>query len=272
MLRQRLITALILLVVVSSIIYLAPFIVFQIGAALLLLAATWEWGGLLGDKYNNLPTKVFLLVAVTLAYLGSMHLIPLLWALWAGTVMVVWGLVAVIAYSFQKKPAGFQFPLLKALACVLLIVPTMVGLDLLRDSTHGRGLVFYALTLAMVNDSAAYFAGRWVGRKKLAPLVSPKKTWEGCVCGVMAGIIWSMLVTLVFWPEAFHLLPMIVIATPALIAAVVGDLFISVLKRQINMKDTGTLLPGHGGLLDRIDAVIMTIPVFAWVALEIGVI
>lgn len=267
MLKKRLITAIILLVIVVCVIYLLPQMVFQVVAGIVLLAAAWEWGGLLGGQFNCTSIKTLLVIVVALAYLNTLYSIPLFWAFVSAAIMVVWGLIAVICYSCGAKPAGFQHPLLKALACLLLIAPTMAGLVALRAAPHGAGLVFFALTLAFVNDSAAYFAGRWIGRTPLTRLVSPKKTWEGAICGILAGIVWSTLVTVVFWPQTFSILLMAVIAIPTLIAAVIGDLFISVLKRQINMKDTGTLLPGHGGLLDRIDAVIMAIPVFALVAL-----
>jgi phosphatidate cytidylyltransferase len=148
---------------------------------------------------------------------------------------------------------------------------TLIGLVLLRAKPNGPGLAFYALSLAFVNDSSAYFLGRWIGKKKLAPRVSPKKTWEGCICGILIGTIWSILITIIFWSNSLSILSMIIVTVPTLIAAVIGDLFISVLKRESNLKDTGKLLPGHGGLLDRIDAILMAIPIFALVALQVGI-
>jgi len=266
-----LITAAILLIIVVCIIFFTPPLVFQVVAALVLLAATWEWSGLLGERKSPL-VRILMLVLVALAYLEVFFFVLPLWTLLAGGVMVLWGLAAVIAYNCGAKPTGFQYPLLKVLACLLLIVPTMIALFELRMSHLGPGFVFFALTLAFVNDSAAYFCGRWIGKTKLAPQVSPKKTWEGCVGGIVAGVIWAIVVTAIFWSDQVSIGSMVIVAIPTLIAAVIGDLFISVLKRQIDLKDTGSLLPGHGGLLDRIDAVIMAIPVFALMAIWVGVI
>jgi phosphatidate cytidylyltransferase len=269
MLKQRLITAVILLIIVCSILFLTSSLVFQVAAGLVLLAASWEWGRLLAKK-NCTYIRVLLLLLVALVYLEVLLFVPSVWALSAGGVMTIWGLAAVIAYDHQKQPLGFQYSLLRVLACLALIVPTMLSLFLLRVGPHGQGMVFYVLGLVFINDTAAYFGGRFFGKHALAPLVSPKKTWEGCFIGFIAGLIWAGLFPLVIWPEDYNAFSLLLVAIPSLIAAVIGDLFISVFKRQIHIKDTGNLLPGHGGLLDRIDAVLMGIPVFTLVALWMG--
>lgn len=271
MLKQRIITGIVLLVVLCAILFLTSSLVFQIAAGLVLLAATWEWGGLLGNK-NSYVVRGLLILLVALAYLEALMFLLPIWSLLAAVVMVIWGFAAVVAYDHQKPAAGFQYPLLRVLACLLLITPTMISLFLLRVGPHGSGMVLYALLLVSISDMAAYFGGRGMGRTQLAPHVSPKKTWEGCVIGFLAGIIWALAIPTIFWPEDTHPLVMVVVAIPTLIAAVIGDLFISVLKRQTKLKDTGTLLPGHGGLLDRLDSVLMGIPIFVLVGILVGVI
>ena len=272
MLRQRLITALIALIVVSGVIFLAPVLVFQVLASLLLLAATWEWGSLLTRNGASLTMRCALLISVAVVSAICMLFVPTFWVFLLGSLTVLWGLFAVMRYDSGKTPLGFQLTGLKFLACILLIVPTYFALLSLRVSDAGAGLVFYALTLVIVNDSVAYFAGRAWGKNKLVARVSPKKTWEGCFSGVIGGLVWATVVTLVFWHDTYPLLPMLIAAFITLVASVVGDLFISVLKRQIDLKDTGSVLPGHGGLLDRIDAIIMALPVFALCALCMGII
>jgi phosphatidate cytidylyltransferase len=271
MLKQRLITAVVLLIIVCAILFFTSSMVFQIAAGLVLLAATWEWGALLGSKDSKL-IRALLVLLVALAYLEALLFLLPIWSLLAAAVATIWGFAAVVAYDHKKQPAGLQYPLLRVLACLLLIAPTMMALFLLRVGPHGPGMVFYALSLVFINDSAAYFGGRAMGKTKLAALVSPKKTWEGCLVGFLAGIIWAIAIPLVVWPGEYNWFLLLVVAIPTLIASVIGDLFISVLKRQIQIKDTGSLLPGHGGLLDRIDAVLMGIPVFALVAMLVGVI
>jgi phosphatidate cytidylyltransferase len=133
---------------------------------------------------------------------------------------------------------------------------------------HGDGLVIDVLVATFVGDTAAYFGGRWYGRTPLAPLISPNKTLEGLVAGVLGG-------TLAFWaaglyqdwltgPHALLMGALVALAAP------VGDLFESMIKRDLEVKDTGRLFGAHGGVLDRLDAVIFTIPVAYYAAASLG--
>jgi phosphatidate cytidylyltransferase len=151
---------------------------------------------------------------------------------------------------------------------VLWIGLPMVTAVWLRDALHGDGLVIDVLVATFVGDTAAYFGGRFYGRTPLAPLISPNKTLEGLVAGVLAA-------TLVFWaaglyqdwlsgPHALLMGALVALAAP------VGDLFESMIKRDLEVKDTGRLFGAHGGVLDRLDAVLFTIPVAYYAALGLG--
>ena len=151
---------------------------------------------------------------------------------------------------------------------VLWIGLPMVTAIWLRDAAHGDGLVIDVLVATFVGDTAAYFGGRFYGRTPLAPLISPNKTLEGLVVGVLGA-------TLAFWaaglyqdwltgPHALLIGALVALAAP------VGDLFESMIKRDLEVKDTGTLFGAHGGVLDRLDAVLFTIPVAYYVALGLG--
>jgi phosphatidate cytidylyltransferase len=133
---------------------------------------------------------------------------------------------------------------------------------------HGDGLVIDVLVATFVGDSCAYFGGRWYGRTPLAPLISPNKTLEGLIAGVLGG-------TLAFWaaglyqdwltgPDALLMGAVVALAAP------VGDLFESMIKRDLEVKDTGRLFGAHGGVLDRLDAVLFTIPVAYFAAVGLG--
>jgi phosphatidate cytidylyltransferase len=137
-----------------------------------------------------------------------------------------------------------------------------------QPDLHGDGLVIDVLVATFVGDTAAYFGGRWYGRTPLAPLISPNKTLEGLVAGVLGG-------TLAFWaaglyqdwltgPHALLMGALVALAAP------VGDLFESMIKRDLEVKDTGRLFGAHGGVLDRLDAVIFTIPVAYYAAVGLG--
>ena len=153
---------------------------------------------------------------------------------------------------------------------VLWIGLAMVHAVWLRENPplHGDGLVIDVLVATFVGDTAAYFGGRWYGRTPLAPLISPNKTLEGLVAGVLGG-------TLAFWaaglyqdwltgPDALLMGALVALAAP------VGDLFESMIKRDLEVKDTGKLFGAHGGVLDRLDAVLFTIPVGYYAAVGLG--
>jgi phosphatidate cytidylyltransferase len=151
---------------------------------------------------------------------------------------------------------------------ILWIGVALVHAVWLRDLPHGDGLVIDVLVATFVGDTVAYFGGRWYGRTPLAPLISPNKTLEGLVAGVLGG-------TLAFWvaglyqdwltgPHALLMGALVALAAP------VGDLFESMIKRDLEVKDTGKLFGAHGGVLDRLDAVFFTVPVAYYAAVGLG--
>lgn len=134
----------------------------------------------------------------------------------------------------------------------------------LRALDHGVVMVLLALGISWAADTGAYFAGRAFGRTKLYPRVSPKKTWEGLAGGVAGSMVWVLLIESFALP-GFHWLDVFVMGPLASLSGVLGDLTESMLKRSHGVKDSGNILPGHGGLLDRIDSVLFVAPVvFAW--------
>lgn len=155
-----------------------------------------------------------------------------------------------------------------ALFGILWVGLAMVHAVWLRETPHGDGLLIDVLVATFVGDTCAYFGGRWYGRTPLAPQISPNKTLEGLVAGVLGG-------TLAFWAAGLYqdwltgphaLLIGVLVA----LAAPVGDLFESLVKRDLEVKDTGKLFGAHGGVLDRLDAVFFTVPVAYYAALGLG--
>ncbi|HEX9223911.1 MAG TPA: phosphatidate cytidylyltransferase [Candidatus Acidoferrales bacterium] len=147
---------------------------------------------------------------------------------------------------------------------ILVAFPLSFAIPLHGASAQGPTLLLFAMVIVWVSDTAAYFAGRSIGKRPFAPKLSPNKTWEGAV----AGFLGSLAVAFVFMPwvnvPLIHLLSMAALGN---IAGQVGDLLESGYKRSAGIKDSGTLLPGHGGVLDRIDALILAIPVvwYYWI-------
>ena len=148
-------------------------------------------------------------------------------------------------------------------AAALVLAPLYVGVGLAVYPTlrllfvHGDRWVFTIMALTFLGDTSAYFAGRFLGRHKLHPRLSPKKTWEGSIGGLLGSALVLVVARLWYLPE-LEWIDVLLLAPLAGAVGQVGDLFESALKRSVGVKDSGTILPGHGGLLDRIDALLPT--------------
>lgn len=167
---------------------------------------------------------------------------------------------------FTKRPLVETLPAagISSSGLILVAFPLSFAISLHGSSAQGPALLLFALVIVWVSDTAAYFAGRSIGKRPFAPKLSPNKTWEGAIAGFLA----SLAVAFAFMPRVnvplIHLLAMAALGN---IAGQVGDLLESGYKRSAGIKDSGTLLPGHGGVLDRIDALILAIPVvwYYWI-------
>jgi phosphatidate cytidylyltransferase len=166
----------------------------------------------------------------------------------------------------MKRPLSDSFPAIGTSSAGLLFVALpfsyLVRLDEIEE--HGKQLVLFTLCLVWAGDIVAYFVGRSIGRMKLAPVLSPKKTWEGAAGNLVASI--AVGYGFARWMQA-DILTMLLIAAAANIAGQAGDLLESSYKRGASVKDSSGLLPGHGGMLDRVDALILAAPV-VWILLQ----
>jgi phosphatidate cytidylyltransferase len=222
--------------------------------SVLVLAGAWEWSG-------------FLKVG-TPARAGYVALIAaLMWAAWGVAaspggrnllimLAVAWWLVALAWVAFAPHRAS---ALTAALAGVLALVPAWLALMCLRlNVAHGAQWVVFTLILVFAADIGAYFGGRHFGRVKLAPQVSPNKTWEGVLGGMLLSGVWAFGGSLWFGLPWLTFVPL---CSAAVAFSIVGDLTESMLKRFAGLKDSGSLLPGHGGMMDRIDSITAAAPV-----------
>jgi phosphatidate cytidylyltransferase len=170
--------------------------------------------------------------------------------------LALWGVVALLLTRF---PLRLPRPVVLAGGLVLLPLAWLAFAWLLKTRGLGPQWVLYMFIVVAAADVGAYFAGRFLGRVKLAPQISPKKTWEGLIGGLC-------LVALVATGAAHWFgvpaLPLVALSLAAAGISVVGDLGISMLKRTAGLKDTGQIFPGHGGVLDRIDSLLAAIPLF----------
>jgi len=266
MLKQRILTALVLIpLLVAALFYLPPgWIAVLLGV--FIAAAAWEWVALSG--FRSLPGRaayVFLLLSFGSAGIYGVNVQPPLAPPFfaAAALWWLWALVDLIRHPVIDK--GMFTTLTGRLTggALVLIPPWVAAIHLLATDPKSPWMLLYLFVLVWVADTAAYFAGSFYGKTKLAPHISPGKTVEGVMGGVLGVVLLAWLCGTMIWRlESWALVRWIGLAAGAALFSVVGDLTESKLKRIAGVKDSGSLIPGHGGVLDRIDALTAAMPVF----------
>lgn len=265
MLKQRLLTAAILIpLVVWGLLSLSTAVISAI-LALFVLVGGWEWARLLGLTSSSARLAYVTLVAIVLWGAqqfatnvdSAMTMVLLLAVLWwlVGTVMV-FRYRGAIGLSSGDRMAG-------AVIGLLVLVPTWLALVHLHgNSQQGPARVLFLMVLIWGADSGAYFVGRKWGRRKLAPHVSPGKSVEGVLGGMVTSTAIAMVGMVILDMPLTSALWFIPLCFVVVAFSVIGDLFESLFKRRVGVKDSGQILPGHGGVLDRIDSLTTAAPFF----------
>lgn len=264
MLKQRTLTALVLAPLAVAMILLLPTAAFALVIAAISLQALWEWTRLAGVPSIAVRAGAIALNAGLLGALWSLRDAPFAW--WVVGAGVAWWLLSLLwlrHFSYAAAPTR-ENALLKVLAAEFAVVPAWLALVHLHGTAdHGRYWALLVFVLVWAADTGAYFAGKRWGTTKLAPRISPNKTRAGAYGAlVLAGLVAVAGGWLLDTREAASLLALLALALVTVLASILGDLVESLLKRQANVKDSGTLFPGHGGLLDRVDSVFSAVPVF----------
>ncbi|WP_456268159.1 phosphatidate cytidylyltransferase [Kushneria sp. AK178] len=265
MLKQRVMTALAIGPTSLVLLFVLGGGWFATFVGILVAASAWEWSNLSGGESLK-DRALFTITVIALMALGwssgaALHTWPL-WIALAGWLLCLYWVVSYPEQADQWQSRGVRYAM-----GLWALLPCWVGLLLLRESPIW---LLYVLFLVWGADIAAYFAGRAYGNRKLAPRVSPGKSWAG-VYGALGGtVVLALLMALWQGMGVGQTLVLIVISAVVTAASVLGDLNESMLKRYRGIKDSGNLLPGHGGLLDRIDSLTAAIPIFALLAPWIG--
>jgi phosphatidate cytidylyltransferase len=273
MLRARLLTASVLLVLLALLLFRASATIWQGAVLAAALVASWEWAGL--ARFPGASRMFYVLVTGVLAgglsWASAQDSAVSLKVLYAISALF-WILLAPLWLARQWR---VDSPAMLALTGWVVILPTGFALVGLRVAGPWTLLMFMAVV--WVSDTAAYFVGRAFGRRKLAPAISPGKTWEGVAGAVVAVLLYAVVLGQWLAPDQESATGQVIRALstgwiPLLLAltalGVEGDLFESWIKRCAGVKDSGSLLPGHGGILDRIDALTATLPLVALLLLE----
>ncbi|MCP5304424.1 MAG: phosphatidate cytidylyltransferase [Chromatiaceae bacterium] len=271
MLWQRVLTALVLIPLVVAGILKLDTVAFALVLGAFVMLGALEMARL--AQLHQRPAQVLFAVGTALAlglawhFLHGAALQAVQWAmaLW-------WAVTTVMLFSRRRELRRIEGsrPLILVLGALVLVSAWISVVDLHRVRPGGPALVLYLFVLIWVADSGAYFAGRAFGRRKLSPFVSPGKTWAG-VFGALAGAALSAVALVQGgWAGAATVPGMVLLVALVTLLSIGGDLWESRLKREAGVKDSGQLLPGHGGVLDRIDSLLAAAPVFALGAVLLG--
>jgi phosphatidate cytidylyltransferase len=255
-LRERIVTALVLAAVVVGVLGWLPAWVALPVIATVILAGAWEWAGFAGIRSpaGRGLYVVAIGAAAAVAWSLTQDCASLTIFLAAAA---LWWLIAFLWLALASRKGGNAAA---AIAGFPVLVPAAVGLArLVLVEPNGRMLLLYLLVLIAAADVGAYFGGRSLGRHKLAPRVSPGKTWEGFATGMLAAATAAVAGALMFGVPVSAWVALCVLVA---LVSVVGDLFESMFKRRSGLKDSSSLLPGHGGVLDRIDSITAACPTF----------
>ena len=266
---KRILTAVVLIPLVLVLVFLGPKWMITLAVAAIAAMAAWEYLGL-AERSGIKPPRVAVLVALALLFAGNFE--------FPDQTAVIFGMMSLgllVYCTFSRSVEQVMPSTAVSIFCLLYVGLTLLSLPALREETNGPSLVAFLLVVVWGGDTAALYVGRTWGRHKLAPKLSPNKTWEGSLGSVAgsllaAGGLLGLADWLSQWDSAKLSYPediwyWLALAVGLNVAAQVGDLVESSLKRSVGVKDSGALLPGHGGVLDRIDALLLAAPVL-WYA------
>ncbi|MDW7547965.1 phosphatidate cytidylyltransferase [Pseudoalteromonas peptidolytica] len=280
MLKQRILTSAVLAPLALLLVFYTPLAMFSTIAALIVLLGAWEWSALAGLCQKRQRIAFVGVMAVLILVLNSHWPIQELWqqgrlvadANYVFTLAFAWWLVAtflVVKYPRAAR-AWNEGIMMRSIAGVLTLIPLWLALNVMRSAGYQEGehigsvLIMVVLGIVWSADIGAYFAGKNLGKRKLMPKVSPNKTIEGLVGGLVTAVVFVLIfchfaaIDMNMWP--IYAVMTVVIA----LFSAVGDLLESMFKREVGLKDSGRCLPGHGGILDRIDSLTAAAPIFAF--------
>lgn len=275
MLKQRVVTAIVIAAVFFSALFFSSPYSFSLMTAVVVVYAAWEWSNLAG--FSHRLVRLIYALGLALLLIASGYMLGLSESssldLAAGKTLMAWlapwwaiALLWVQGYPSSALLWGSRW--VRGLMGYLVLMPAWLAMVILIHAHQGEWLIMIVVLIAAFADIGAYFSGRAFGKHKLATNVSPKKTWEGLVGGVVANLIFVALLLLALNVDQWPMLLGLVMIT--VLASVLGDLLESMVKRHRGIKDSGNILPGHGGILDRLDSLTAALPVFTLVYLYSG--
>jgi phosphatidate cytidylyltransferase len=264
MLKQRLITASVLIPFLICGIFLFPNHYFAIMLALFVVLAGWEWAGFMNQSTVRMRATFAIIVAASLAAIWAyISLESSAWLI-IPSISIIWWLFAIVLVLSYPNLISYwsSFGAHFSLGLLMLTSTWLSVVGLQHYGDQGPYLVFYLLTLISIADTGAYFGGKQWGKHKLAPEVSPGKTWEGVFSALFVSAVFAGIGAAYFSFTGNQWLTFIVLSLVTVVFSILGDLNESMFKRHAGLKDSGRILPGHGGIMDRMDGLTAAAPVF----------
>lgn len=271
MLKQRIITAVILIPFVVAAIFLFETKWFAMLFAVFVGIGAWEWAGLckLNKLYQYSYSLISILILAFIYWVDNSNVYYSV--IFCGVIYWLIAIFLVVMYQTQTIVLTKSVPLLLTIG-LLLLIPMWASLTVLKSyPTNGATLLMFLMLLIWGADTAAYFFGKKWGKRRLASRVSPGKTWEGSSAGIVAGIVITLAYVIVSNQLLSPGLAFIGLSIMTVFISIIGDLMESMVKREVNIKDSGSILPGHGGVMDRIDSLTAAGPVFVSGIVYLGI-
>lgn len=273
MLKQRLITAAILIPLVVWAIFASSLVTFTTLIAAVAILAAWEWHQMIGIKSPTMRVMLVIDLIVVL-YLAITQINPY-FVISIGIIIWLLATLTILAYSnnslSERLSYLFKNKVFGAISSILILTVFVVSAVTLKTfSETGAFLFFFVMVTVWLADTGGYFAGKRFGKHALARSVSPNKTWEGVAGAIVLASIWAAAFYSVTSPSTITWFEWMLISIATVASSIIGDLFESLYKRAFSVKDSGNLLPGHGGILDRIDSLLAAVPIFTFLILIMG--
>lgn len=259
MLKKRILTAAIIVPIILAAILLLPSTLFLLFSGVIVLLAAWEWAKLM-EWTTPIKRVSYVVFIAVLMYLARFYFTPHWY--WAALIWWVMAFGFVIGFPASAKWWA-KGSIVRGLMGILTLVPAWLAINQLHHAKGGGHLLLILILTISIADIGAYFGGKRFGTRPLAKRVSPGKTVEGVVCAVFAVNVFAMLTIWLVPLGGEQYLGWYFLLLFVGLISVVGDLTISMLKRHVGLKDSGRILPGHGGILDRIDGYTAGAPIFA---------
>ena len=259
MLLKRIISGIILIFVALAAIFYLPQLGFEIVLAVIMLACAWEWTNLMHMK-NPVERVLYLVIIALLFYAVTWVAMGyFLYTMFIGMLVLI-----ALVNRYQTSQGQMKLPSVWwYIIGVLMLVTCWYSINIIRFRVSDLSHLIILLLIVWAADIAAFFTGKYFGKTKLCSFVSPNKSWEGFKGAAMAVFVLTMIQGVYYKMDCPHFLMTTLINMTTFVAAVYGDLFESMMKRMADVKDSGSIIPGHGGLLDRLDSLFFAAPCYA---------